>query len=253
MTGLALETVGLCKQFGALKVTEMVALRLPAGGRHALIGPNGVGKSTLINLLTGTLKPSRGTIHLNGERIDHLTTEQRIALGLGRTFQVNALFPHLTPLESIMLALARRGRLLDRPLLPLRRCSALADEAFELATAVGLRHACLTRTAELPYGRQLLLEIALALAGKPSVLLLDEPAAGVPAGESFEVMEAIEALPDAVSILFIEHDMDLVFRFAETITVMVAGTILCEGAAEEIAAHPEVQRARKPSQWVNLS
>ena len=170
MTGFALETVSICKQFGALKVTEMVALRLPAGGRHALIGPNGVGKSTLINLLTGTLKPSRGTIHLNGERIDHLATEQRIARGLGRTFQVNALFPHLTPLESIMLALARRGRLLDRPLLPLRRCSALADEAFELATAVGLRHACLTRTAELPYGRQLLLEIALALAGKPSVL-----------------------------------------------------------------------------------
>lgn len=242
MNRLALETNGLCKQFGALKVTEMVALKLRVGGRHALIGPNGAGKSTLINLLTGALYSSHGTIHLNGERIDRLNTEQRIARGLGRTFQVNALFPFLTPLESIMLALARRGRLLGRPLLSLHRCSAITDEAFELATAVGLRHACLTPTKELPYGRQRLLEIALALAGEPSVLLLDEPAAGVPAGESLEVMEAIEALPADVSILFIEHDMDLVFRFAEIITVMVAGTILCEGTPDEVASDPEVRR-----------
>jgi branched-chain amino acid transport system ATP-binding protein len=242
VSGVALETVDLCKRFGALQVTNKVALKLRAGGRQALIGPNGAGKSTLINLLTGTLPPSSGTIRLNGERIDHLDTEQRIARGLGRTFQINTLFPRLTPLESIMIALARRERKLGRPLLPLRRCSTVADEAFELATAVGLREACLTPTAELPYGRQRLLEIALALAGRPSVLLLDEPAAGVPAGESFAVMEAIEALPADVSILFIEHDMDLVFRFAETITVLVAGAILCEGPPEEIAENPEVQR-----------
>jgi ABC-type branched-subunit amino acid transport system ATPase component len=242
MTALALETTDLCKQFGALNVTNNVALKLRAGGRQALIGPNGAGKSTLINLLTGALSPSRGIIRLNGERIDRLTTEQRIARGLGRTFQVNALFPQLTPLEAIMLALARRDRLLGRPLLPLRRCSAITDEAFELASTVGLRDACLTPTAELAYGRQRLLEIALALAGKPSVLLLDEPAAGIPAGESFAVMEAIEALPAVVSILFIEHDMDLVFRFAETITVLVSGAILCEGPPAEIADDPEVRR-----------
>ena len=242
MTSIALETIDLCKQFGGLRVTNAVALQLRTGGRHALIGPNGAGKSTLINLLTGVLQPSRGAIHLNGERIDRLPTEQRIARGLGRTFQVNALFPQLTPLESIMLAIARRTGLLGRPLLALHRRSEIADEAFELAASLGLRDACLTPTAELPYGRQRLLEIALALAGKPTVLLLDEPAAGVPAGESLELMEAIEALPADVSVLFIEHDMDLVFRFAEKVTVLVAGSILCEGTPGDIANDPDVRR-----------
>lgn len=242
MSEIALETIDLCKSFGALAVTNSVGLRLRAGGRQALIGPNGAGKSTLINLLTGALEPSRGAILLNNERIERLSTEKRIARGLGRTFQINSLFPHLTPLESIMLAVARRSGLLARPFLALKSRSDVVDEAFELAKSIGLGDCCLKRTAELPYGRQRLLEIALALAGNPSVLLLDEPAAGVPAGESLELMEAIEALPARVSILFIEHDMDLVFRFAETVTVLVAGSILCEGAPQDIANDPEVRR-----------
>jgi ABC-type branched-subunit amino acid transport system ATPase component len=227
MTAAALETRTLCKQFGALKVTNEVSLSLKAGGRQALIGPNGAGKSTLINLLTGVLAPTSGSI---------------LSRGLGRTFQINALFPHLTPLESIMLAVARRNGRLGKPLLALHRQSDTTDEAFALACSVGLGRDCLRPTAALPYGRQRLLEIALALAGRPRVLLLDEPAAGVPAGESFELMQAIEALPRDVAILFIEHDMDLVFRFAETITVLVAGAVLCEGTPGEIAGDPEVRR-----------
>jgi branched-chain amino acid transport system ATP-binding protein len=242
MTAPALETRTLCKQFGALKVTNEVSLSLKAGGRQALIGPNGAGKSTLINLLTGVLAPTSGSVLLEGTAINQLTTDQRVARGLGRTFQINALFPHLTPLESIMLAVARRNGRLGKPLLALHRQSDTTDEAFALACSVGLGRDCLRPTAELPYGRQRLLEIALALAGRPRVLLLDEPAAGVPAGESFELMQAIEALPRDVAILFIEHDMDLVFRFAETITVLVAGAVLCEGTSSEIAGDPEVRR-----------
>ena len=242
MTAPALETRTLCKQFGALKVTNEVSLSLKAGGRQALIGPNGAGKSTLINLLTGVLAPTSGSVLLEGTAINLLTTDQRVARGLGRTFQINALFPHLTPLESIMLAVARRNGRLGKPLLALHRQSDTTDEAFALACSVGLGRDCLRPTAELPYGRQRLLEIALALAGRPRVLLLDEPAAGVPAGESFELMQAIEALPRDVAILFIEHDMDLVFRFAETITVLVAGAVLCEGTPSEIAGDPEVRR-----------
>jgi branched-chain amino acid transport system ATP-binding protein len=242
MTAPALETRTLCKQFGALKVTNEVSLSLKAGGRQALIGPNGAGKSTLINLLTGVLAPTSGSVLLEGTAINQLTTDQRVARGLGRTFQINALFPHLTPLESIMLAVARRSGRLGKPLLALHRQSETTDEAFALACSVGLGRDCLRPTAELPYGRQRLLEIALALAGRPRVLLLDEPAAGVPAGESFELMQAIESLPRDVAILFIEHDMDLVFRFAETITVLVAGAVLCEGTPGEIAGDPEVRR-----------
>ncbi len=238
----ALETRSLSKQFGALQVTRSVDLTLVTGARHALIGPNGAGKSTLINLLTGALAPSAGAILLHGERIDRLTMEQRVAKGLGRTFQVNTLFPQLTPLESVTLAMIRRDGLLGRPFRPLGRCSATIDEAYAMLQRLGFGDACLTPTSALPYGRQRLLEIALALAGKPKVLLLDEPAAGVPANESFEVMEAIEGLPREVAVLFIEHDMDLVFRFAERISVLVAGTVLCEGTPREIADHPEVRR-----------
>ncbi|MEY9538061.1 branched-chain amino acid transport system ATP-binding protein [Bradyrhizobium diazoefficiens] len=243
MTALALETKVLCKQFGALKVTNEVSFRLKAGGRHALIGPNGAGKSTLINLLTGVLAPTSGSILLEGAPIDRLSSDQRVTLGLGRTFQINALFPHLSPLESIMLAVARRNGRLGRPLQALHRETDITDEAFALACSVGLGRDCLRPTSELAYGRQRLLEIALALAGRPRVLLLDEPAAGVPAGESFELMQAIEALPRDVAILFIEHDMDLVFRFADIITVLVAGSVLCEGTPGEIARDPEVRRA----------
>lgn len=242
MNAPALQTIDLYKRFGSLTVTNGVNFSLRRGARHALIGPNGAGKSTFVHLLTGVLAPTQGRVLLDGARIDTMSTESRIGRGLGRTFQVNALFPELTPLESLVLAISRRAGLLGRLFQPLARCSEVIDEAYELAAKTGLADSCLKPTRELPYGRQRLLEIALALAGNPKVLLLDEPAAGVPASESYEVMEAIEALPEDVSILFIEHDMDLVFRFAARITVLVAGSILCEGTPDEIGEHPEVQR-----------
>jgi ABC-type branched-subunit amino acid transport system ATPase component len=242
MSTLALETRDLCKQFGKLRVSNAINLKLAEGARHALIGPNGAGKSTLINLLTGVLKPSAGQIFLQGRCIDALSIDRRATLGLGRTYQVNALFPHLTPLEATTLAICRRMGLLGRPWRALTSCEAAIDEANLLLQRMRLDGVRDIRTVELPYGRQRLLEIALALAGKPKVLLLDEPAAGVPGEESFELMEVIAALPEDVAVLFIEHDMDLVFRFAQRISVLVAGAILIEGTALEIADNPEVRR-----------
>jgi branched-chain amino acid transport system ATP-binding protein len=243
MDEMALQTQQLCKTFGALRVTNSVDLKIRRGARHALIGPNGAGKSTLINLLTGTIRPSSGKIFLNGERLDGLPVEGRVRLGLGRTFQVNSLFPHLTPLEATTLAVCRRHGVFGNPMRALGSCTESIDEAYELLRSVRLADEYNKPTSKLAYGRQRLLEIALALAGRPNVLLLDEPAAGVPPGESFELMEAIEALPSEIAVLFIEHDMDLVFRFAEKITVLVAGNILREGTVEEITSDPEVLRA----------
>ncbi len=238
---IVLGTEGLNRSFGALRVTQNVSFQLPRGARHALIGPNGAGKSTFINLLTGVLAPSSGTIRLYGADITRLPAEQRVRRGLVRTFQVNTLFPHLTPLEATVLAIAQRHGLCVNPFKRLSACTAEIDEAHELLDQFEFGEDGARPTRELPYGRQRLLEIVLALAAQPKVLLLDEPAAGVPQHESAEIFAALRALPAEISVLFIEHDMDVVFRFAERITVLVAGQILCEGTPEEIADHAEVR------------
>lgn len=238
---IVLGTEGLNRSFGALRVTQNVSFQLPRGARHALIGPNGAGKSTFINLLTGVLAPSSGTIRLYGADITRLPAEQRVRRGLVRTFQVNTLFPHLTPLEATVLAIAQRHGLCVNPFKRLSGCTAEIDEAHELLDQFEFGEDGARPTRELPYGRQRLLEIVLALAAQPKVLLLDEPAAGVPQHESAEIFAALRALPAEISVLFIEHDMDVVFRFAERITVLVAGQILCEGTPEEIADHAEVR------------
>jgi ABC-type branched-subunit amino acid transport system ATPase component len=241
MTTLALEASGLHKRFGALEVARDVALTLPVGARHALIGPNGAGKTTLINLLTGQLAPSRGSIRLGGADITHLAPNQRVKRGLVRTFQVNSLFAEMTPLETITLAvLEREGRSMAW-LGPLKRHRGAVEEAAALLARLGLDEAATRPTHTLAYGQQRLLEIALALAGKPKVLLLDEPMAGIPSEQSLEIFATIAGLPADIAILFIEHDMDLVFRFAERITVMVAGAILVEGTAAEILNDTRVQ------------
>jgi ABC-type branched-subunit amino acid transport system ATPase component len=237
----ALETRGLNKNFGALRATHDVSFLLPQGARHALIGPNGAGKSTLINLLTGILPPTSGTVLLNGTDITRARPEARVKLGLARTFQINTLFPDLTPLEATTLAVLQRHGLSINPWRRLSGCDEMIEEAQALLDDFDFGEDAQRPTHELPYGRQRLLEIVLALSLKPKVLLLDEPAAGVPSQESAEIFTAISALPRDVAVLFIEHDMDVVFRFAERITVMVAGQILCEGTPEEIAEHPEVR------------
>jgi ABC-type branched-subunit amino acid transport system ATPase component len=231
-----LETRGLYKNFGALEVARDIDFRLERGARHALIGPNGAGKTTLINLLTGVLAPSRGAVLLEGEDLTALPQAKRVKRGIARTFQINQLFRGLTVLDNVYIAVAERlgaGGSMIRP--AGRRADVIAEASGLLEGDAG------RRIHELPYGRQRLVEIAIALGLKPRVLLLDEPAAGIPSAESHILLDAIAGLPKEIAVLIIEHDMDLVFRFAERITVMVSGAIFAEGPPAEIAANREVR------------
>jgi ABC-type branched-subunit amino acid transport system ATPase component len=232
---LALETQGLLKQFGGLKVTRDLSLKIAQGARHALIGPNGAGKTTVINLLTGVLRPDGGKILLEGNDITGLPVHVRVLRGLSRTFQINQLYPDLTPIETIGLAVSERlGRGGDW----WRVMGTRDDVNAEIAENLDRFH--LTdvmdeATATLPYGKQRLLEIAVAIATKPRVLLLDEPAAGVPESERHDILAAVAGLPRDVTVLLIEHDMDLVFSFADRISVLVNGAMLVEGTPDEVA------------------
>jgi branched-chain amino acid transport system ATP-binding protein len=237
----ALATQGLTKRFGALVAVDDVTLSVARGARQALIGPNGAGKTTLINLLTGALAPSSGEVLMDGDRVTSLAQHARVKRGLARTYQVTALFPGLTVEESVLLAMLEREGRGWQMARAARRHGAQVEEARALLERLGLRDDTGRRATELPYGRQRLLEIALALAVRPSILLLDEPAAGIPAGEAREVLGAIAGLPPDVTVLFIEHDMDLVFRFAQRITVLVGGRVLVEGTPAEVGADERVR------------
>lgn len=237
----ALRAHALNKNFGSLVVAQDIALELPHGVRYALIGPNGAGKTTLINLLTGTLRPDAGRIFIADQEITDLKPDDRVKRGLVRTFQINTLFPNLTALESVALAVCeRRGNagVWWRRLPAYREA---IEEAYAILVSLGLHTVCYTPTRELAYGQQRLLEIALALATKPRVLLLDEPAAGVPRDESAGLFGAIAGLSSEITVLFIEHDMDIVFRFASRIIVLVGGRILLEGSPQEVVADPRVR------------
>ena len=236
-----LYTKSLNKSFGSLVVAQDIELNVPHGARYALIGPNGAGKTTLINLITGMLRPDTGRIVLADEDITALRPEARVRRGLARTFQINTLFPHLTALEAVTLAVIERenhARVFWRAL---PRYGAAIEEAAALLKSVNLVASANRLTRELAYGQQRLLEIALALATRPKVLLLDEPAAGVPKDESAALFDAIDSLSRELTILFIEHDMEVVFRFASRIIVMVGGRILVQGAPEEIARDERVR------------
>ncbi len=237
----ALQTTSLVKKFGGFVATSKVSLNVEAGARHALIGPNGAGKTTLINLLTGFLEPTSGEVILNGDKVTHLAQHQRVKRGLARTFQINRLFADLTVLESVVMAVNERLGLGARFWQSVGSHTAAVDEAVELLERLRLLDVAHETTRNLAYGKQRLIEIALALAAKPSVLLLDEPAAGVPTIESRELFETIAGLPREVTILLIEHDMDLVFRFADRISVLVGGAVLTEGTPEVIAHDPKVK------------
>ena len=239
--GSVLRTENLTRAFGELVALDGVSMSLPPGARHALIGPNGAGKTTLINLLPGVLEPTAGEVYLGEERITRLTPHERVKRGVTRTFQVTNLFPGLTVLESVLLVIHERrgaGGEWHRP--AFSRQEEL-DEAHALLGELQLSADAHTPTSRLPYGRQRIVEIALALATSPRILLLDEPAAGIPSGESAQLLEAVGRLPRDVSVLFIEHDMGIVFRFAERITVLVGGRILVEGTPDEIARDERVR------------
>jgi branched-chain amino acid transport system ATP-binding protein len=238
---VALSTRGLDKRFGSLIVAREIAFELPQGARYALIGPNGAGKTTLINLITGMLRPDAGAILLGDEDITALPPERRVRRGLVRTFQINALFPALNALEAVTLAVCERDGIARSFWQRTANYPEAVDEAHAILSSLRLGDDCYRATRELPYGRQRLLEIALALATKPKVLLLDEPAAGVPSTESHIILDAVAALPREIGVLIIDHDMDLVFRFAERITVLVGGAVFAEGTPKEIAANPDVR------------
>ena len=238
---IALETRDLQKQFGGLKVTHDLSLRIEQGARHALIGPNGAGKTTVINLLTGVLKPNGGRIMLEGNDITDLPVHVRVLRGLSRTFQINQLYPDLTPIETIGLAVSERlGRGGDWWRVMGTRDDVNGEIAENLAR-FGLLDVMNEPTATLPYGKQRLLEIAVAIAARPRVLLLDEPAAGVPESERHDILAAVGLLPRDVTLLLIEHDMDLVFSFADRISVLVNGALLVEGTPDEVARDHRVK------------
>lgn len=238
---VTLSTRGLSRHWGEFRANDDIDLSFAPGARHALIGPNGAGKTTLVNLLCGVLAPTSGQVLLDGRDITGLAQHERARLGIARTFQINSLFAGLTVLESVLLAMGEhsgRHRIWWRALVHERHS---VTEAMALLERLRLDRDAATLTRYLPYGRQRLLEIALALAGRPRVLLLDEPAAGIPAAESAELFRAIDALPQEMSIVLIEHDMDLVFRFARRISVLLAGSVLCEGTPDEIGKDQQVR------------
>jgi ABC-type branched-subunit amino acid transport system ATPase component len=240
MSAPALEARGLVRRFGGLVATDNVSFAVEPGARQALIGPNGAGKTTLINLLTGVIKPTEGAVLLQGRDVTGMSANKRVRLGLARTFQINQLFQDLSPVESLGLAISEReGRGYDfwRP----AGKAEIVAEIEDLLTRFGLNEVYDQPTRSLAYGKQRLLEIALALACRPRVLLLDEPAAGVPEEERHDILAALAQLPAEVAILLIEHDMDLVFSFATRISVLVAGRLLCEGAPAEIATDERVR------------
>jgi ABC-type branched-subunit amino acid transport system ATPase component len=237
----ALETQALCKSFGALQVANEINFRLARGARHALIGPNGAGKTSFVNLVSGALEASSGKILLAGQEVTSLSQAQRVKRGLARTFQINQLFRGLSVLENVTLAVGEQHGVAGTLFRPAGAKRAIIEEAYALLEQLGIAEDALRPVREVAYGRQRLVEIAVALGLKPSVLLLDEPAAGVPSGESGTIIEVIERLPAELALLIIEHDMDLVFRLARRITVLVQGTVLTEGPPQEIAADPRVR------------
>ena len=230
----ALEIDKLDRSFGALHVTRNVDLTLARGARHALIGPNGAGKTTLINLITGVLRPNSGRVLLDKQDITALSQAERARRGLARTFQINQLFRGLTVLENICMAIGERDGHNTNMWRSAGSKRVVIDEALDHLESLRIVDDALKLVRELPYGRQRLVEIAMALAQKPRVLLLDEPAAGVPSSETHLILDVVAGLDPDIAVLIIEHDMDVVFRFAKEITVLVAGAVFTQGSPAQI-------------------
>ncbi|MDB5651543.1 MAG: Amino acid/amide transporter ATP-binding protein 1, family [Hyphomicrobiales bacterium] len=239
---IVLEARQLVKKFGGITATDHIDFRLPEGARHALIGPNGAGKTTFVNLLSGVLVPTSGEILLAGKDVTGWSARRRAHAGMARTFQINQLFADLTPVETLMLTIAERENAGWAWFRPVGARTDFVDEAVQLLADLGLSDIAHLRVGELAYGKQRLLEIAVALAQKPKVLLLDEPAAGVPEHEREQILDVVAALPSSVALILIEHDMHLVFRFAKSISVLVNGGLFVEGTPDEIANDPRVRQ-----------
>jgi ABC-type branched-subunit amino acid transport system ATPase component len=241
MTTTLIETRNVSKDFGALRAASDINFCIESGARRALIGPNGAGKTTFINLLTGVFAPTTGRVLYKGRDITDMPQADRVKLGIARTFQINRLFRGLSVLENVYIAIAERLGAARSMLHPAGRRRDVIEESMHLLEQLKLADDAHHAISELPYGRQRLVELAIALGLKPEVLLLDEPAAGVPSAESHIILDAIDALPAHIGVLIIDHDMDLVFRFARHITVLVRGAIFAEGTPKELGANPDVR------------
>ena len=242
MTDGALHVHGLCKAFGSLRVADHVSLRLPAGRRHGLIGPNGAGKTTLFDMITGRIAADAGRVYVGGRDVSGAPTDARARAGLVRSFQRNDLFPDLTVRENLALACALRhgiGHVFWRPV---RRFAAVRAEAEANAERLELGEQLDRRVSTLPYGTQRRLEIGLALARRPVVLLLDEPTAGMSPAETAGIVDLLASLPSTLTLLIVEHDMDVIFRLTERITVLDYGRVLLEGTPAEVRGSAEVRR-----------
>jgi branched-chain amino acid transport system ATP-binding protein len=237
-----LQARNLCLAFGGLDVTRNVSLSLSDGARTGLIGPNGAGKSTLINLLSGALMPASGDVLLAGAPITGMRQAERVRQGIARTFQISRLFKELSVADNVEVAVLQRRRQAMRWWPSKLRSEQVRTDVEETLGLLGLRPNAQRIVGRLALGEQRLVEIALALALKPRVLLLDEPAAGVPQGETGRIMDAIESLPKDLAVLLIEHDMDLVFRFATHIVVLAAGAVVAEGTPREVSANEQVRQ-----------
>lgn len=233
----------LRRNFGGLVVTNDVSISMAKGDRIALIGPNGAGKTTFVNLVTGNLKPSSGSVRLAGEDVTALNAMQRVRRGLVRSFQVTRLFYDMTPEEHVALAILQRQGKSGRMLGSYARMPEVMEETNDILETLGLTALAHSKVSEIAYGQQRLLEIALALALKPKVLLLDEPAAGVPQSDTGRIEQALAKLPSDLAVLMIEHDMDLVFRFAKRVVVLAAGTVIFDGSPSDVTKDARVREA----------
>ena len=236
-----LETRDLRMAFGGLVVFENLNFSLRRGERHAIIGPNGAGKTTFVSLVTGLLRPTGGDVMFNGRVITHSSPQQRVKAGIARTFQINSLFKALNPLASLVIALAEREGRGGISLRSVARQAGLIEEASALLSKFGLADDALVTTEKLPYGKQRLLEVALALALRPQLLLLDEPAAGLSTEQGHELFRQLAILTEDTTVLFIEHDMNLVFRYADRVSVFAAGALVVQDTPERVRNHPRVR------------
>jgi branched-chain amino acid transport system ATP-binding protein len=237
----ALAVRGLDKSFGGLQVTSSVSLAVEPGERRLIIGPNGAGKTTLFNLITGELRPDRGAITLFGEDITRVPGRRRAHLGMARTYQIITLFPRDTLLRNVTLSLLGLMPLRWNPFVRLDAQTALVARAREVLARVGLGHLAERPLAQTSYGERRRVEIAVALAQNPRVLLLDEPFAGLSLEERRDVLTLVTGIPRDMTIVMIEHDMDVALDFAERITVLHFGQVVVEGTRAEVVAHPRTR------------
>ena len=243
MSAPVLSLDGLNKSYGALRATRDVSLDVAAGEIHALIGPNGAGKTTLVRQIYGSEAPDAGTIRLRGERVNHLSVPQRVRNGMGRSFQISNVLTDFTVLENAVIAEAARRGEAFRFLSPAFTDRGLGEGAMAILARVGIESRADTRVSDLAHGEKRLLELALALAGDPLLLLLDEPMAGAGPEETRHMIEIISRLRGQAGILLIEHDMDAVFRLADRVTVLVEGAVIASGPPDMIAGDAAVRAA----------